>query len=86
LTGGATYSETTGTFGAREVDSGVFEQPPLTFQHFLACEDKTAVVLLLLIVLLLQLLFLLLVVAVVVQVLVVFKELLLCLKVELGVV
>jgi len=45
LTGGATYSETTGTFGAREVDSGVFEQPSLTFWRFLgrflAREDKT---------------------------------------------
>jgi len=78
LTRGATYSETTGTFGTREVDSGVFEQSPLTFRRFLAREDKTAVVLLLLIELLLRLLLLLLVVTVVVQVVVVvFKELLL---------
>jgi len=83
LTGGATYSETTGTFGAREVDSGDFEQPPLTFRRFLARfiarEERTTVLfLLLLMVLLLRLLFLLLVVTVVVQVVVVFKKLLLC--------
>ena len=33
LTGGATYSETTETFGAREVDSGVFEQPQMSHQQ-----------------------------------------------------
>jgi len=78
LTGGGTYSETTGTFGAVEVDSGVFKHPPLTFRCFLAREDRTSLVLLLLILLLLRLFFLLLVVKVVVQVVVVFKELLLC--------
>ena len=78
LTGGTVSLETTGTLGTREVDSGDFEQPPLTFRRFLAREDRKAVVLLLLTVLLLRLLFLLLVVTVVVQVVVVFKELLLC--------